>query len=275
LAPDGVDPARRMRLRSRRRGRCDARVTHREPYYRADLSLVHDRGFGFHAQMCAPGLLGWLEPVLARGGLVLEIGCGTGLLTRHLVAAGHRVLATDASPAMLDLAREALPGTEFARLSLPGDPVPPVDAVVGTGHALNYLNAVDDVRVALSALADALKPGGVLALDLCDLRWGEARLNAADQVRSGDGWLLISRFSVPMPDRFVRDMTTFVRREDGLWRRDDERHENVLLDTTTLPSLLQAHGLSARVRSSFGTESLPDGLVVLLGQKPMTDPPRA
>ncbi len=76
-----------------------------EPYYRRDLALVHDRGFGFHAEMCAPGILARLEPVRERGGLVLEVGCGSGLLTRYLVDAGHRVLATDASPAMLELAR--------------------------------------------------------------------------------------------------------------------------------------------------------------------------
>jgi SAM-dependent methyltransferase len=144
----------------------------RTQYYRPDLSLVHDKGFGQHGQMCAPGVLGLLEPILARGGLVLEIGCGTGLLTRHLVGAGHRVRATDASPAMLDLARIALAGTDFARLTLPDDPVPRADAIVGTGHALNYLKTVDDVHRALTALARALKPGGVLAIDLCDLRWG-------------------------------------------------------------------------------------------------------
>ena len=71
-----------------------------EPYYRSDLALVHRRGFGFHADMCAPGILALLEPVRARGGLVLEVGCGSGLLTRYLVDAGHRVLATDASPAL-------------------------------------------------------------------------------------------------------------------------------------------------------------------------------
>jgi 2-polyprenyl-3-methyl-5-hydroxy-6-metoxy-1,4-benzoquinol methylase len=76
----------------------------RDPYYRRDLALVHHRGFGFHAKSCAPGVLALLKPVLARGGLVLEIGCGSGLLTRELVDAGHRVIATDASPAMLEVA---------------------------------------------------------------------------------------------------------------------------------------------------------------------------
>ena len=81
-----------------------------EPYYRDDLALVHHRGFGFHADLCAPGILELLAPVRERDGLVLEVGCGSGLLTRYLVDAGHRVLATDASPAMLELARETAAG---------------------------------------------------------------------------------------------------------------------------------------------------------------------
>ena len=75
-------------------------------YYQHDLALVHARGYGQHADRCAPGLLDLLAPV--RGGLVLEVGCGAGALTRHLLAAGHRVIATDASAAMVELARAAL-----------------------------------------------------------------------------------------------------------------------------------------------------------------------
>ena len=74
-------------------------------YYQHDLALVHARGYGQHADRCAPGLLDLLAPV--RGGLVLEVGCGAGALTRHLLAAGHRVIATDASAAMVELARAA------------------------------------------------------------------------------------------------------------------------------------------------------------------------
>ena len=38
-----------------------------------------------------------LASKLADGARVLELGCGSGTLTRHLVEAGHRVVATDAS----------------------------------------------------------------------------------------------------------------------------------------------------------------------------------
>jgi len=87
------------------------------PYYRVDLALVHHLGFGFHADDCAPGILELLGPVRERDGVVVELGCGSGLLTRYLVDAGHRVIATDASPAMLDLARGYATGAQEIRES--------------------------------------------------------------------------------------------------------------------------------------------------------------
>jgi SAM-dependent methyltransferase len=236
--------------------------------WRPDLAYVFDQGYGFHARDCAPGLLGLLEPVRERDGLVLEIGCGTGLLTGLLVRAGHRVIATDAAPAMLDRAREAVPGAEdVRRLVLPDDPVPPVDAIVGVGHALNYLPDAAAVRRGLVALAGALRPGGVLALDLCDLEWGRAREGAVGQGRVGDDWAIVTRFSRPAPDRFDRELTTFVRLPDGTYRRDDEQHGNILIDTATVPALLLEHGVTATIGDSFADprHPLPTGLKSVLG----------
>jgi SAM-dependent methyltransferase len=129
-----------------------------EPYYRRDLALVHHRGFAFHAEQCAPGVLEFLEPVRERRGLVLEFGCGSGLLTERLVDAGHRVVATDASPAMLELTRELVGdrAQEIRQLTLPDDPLPPADAIVGIGHPLNYLPDARSIERALVAIARAL-----------------------------------------------------------------------------------------------------------------------
>lgn len=238
-----------------------------EPYYRRDLALVHHRGFAFHAEQCAPGVLALLEPVRQRGGLVLEFGCGSGLLTERLVEAGHRVVATDASPAMLELSRELVGdrAEEIRRLTLPDDPLPAADAIVGIGHPLNYLADAVSIERALVAIAAALRPGGVLSFDICDLEWG--RRDVSNLGRVGTDWAIITEFSVPSPDRFVREMTTFVANGDGTWRRDDERHENVLIDTATVPPLLSTHGVEAEIRRSFGSESLPPGLHVVLGHR--------
>lgn len=237
-----------------------------EPYYRPDLALVHDRGFRFHADRCAPGILALLEPVLAGRGIVLELGCGSGALTRHLAEAGHRVIATDASPAMLELTRRNVPAADVRRLTLPGDHLPAADAIVSVGHVLNYLPDEAAITRALVSVADALRPGGVLAMDLCDLRWGQRR-DAPTVAIVEDDWTLITRYATPTPTRFIREMTTFVRTDTGGWRRDDERHDNVLLDTADVPALLAAHGVTATLQRSFGDEELPDGLVTVIGRR--------
>jgi SAM-dependent methyltransferase len=238
-------------------------------YYRPDLALVHHEGFGFHADSVAPGVLSLLAPVLARDGVVLELGCGSGLLTRYLVDAGHRVIATDASEAMLDLARRTVPDAyEVRRLVMPDDPLPACDAVVSVGHPLCYLPDEAAVFRALAAACAALRPGGVLAVDLEDLEWGAVRLNQPPSGWLGDDWALITTYEVPSPERFIRKMAIFSRNADGeTWRRDDEVHENVLLDTSQVPAFLLSHGVEAEIRASFGSETLPPGLVAVVGHK--------
>ena len=238
------------------------------PYYRDDLALVHHLGFGFHADRTAPGILELLGPVLERNGVVLELGCGSGLLTKYLVDAGHRVIATDASPAMLELARQTAPGAEDIRvLVMPDDPMPACDAVVSVGHPVSYLSDEDAVLRALTNAAAALNPGGVYAIDIEDLRWGEARRGLPPAGRLGDDWAIVTEYEQPSPDKFIRTIATFLRNDDGSWRRDDERHENILVDTSKIPALLAEHGVAAETRGSFGDGELPDGLVAIVGQK--------
>jgi hypothetical protein len=62
-------------------------------------------------------------------------------------------------------------------------------------------------------------------------------------------------------------MTVFLPNHDGSWRRDDERHDNVLVDTSKAPPLLAALGVAARVEGGFGRQVLPEGLVALVGRR--------
>ena len=66
--------------------------------------------------------------------------------------------------AVLDLARSYAPAAEDIRvLVLPRDPLPRADAVVSVGHVLSYLPDEDAIDQALTAIARALRPGGLLA----------------------------------------------------------------------------------------------------------------
>ena len=236
--------------------------------YRDDLALVHDLGFGFHAERCRNGILTLLEPVRRAGGVVLELGCGSGALTRYLVDAGHRVIATDASPAMLERCRANLgDSAEIRRIVLPDDPLPEADAIVSVGHVLSYLPDEDSINRALTAAAGALRPGGVLAIDLCDLRYGDAARVGSPVARLTEDWAIISPISLASPTRLVRNITTFVRDGVGVWRRSDEQHVNVLVDASRFSALLAGHGLDVSVGASFGDEILPEGLVTLVGTR--------
>jgi SAM-dependent methyltransferase len=169
---------------------------------------------------------------------------------------------------MLELARELVgAGAEIRRLTLPDDPLPAADAIVAVGHPLNYLADRGAFDRALVAIARALRPEGVIAFDVCDLAWGEARRGVPPHARAEADWAIITEFSVPAPDRFIRDITIFLPNGDGSWRRDTEHHENVLVDAADVPVLLGEYGVEASVRASFGGESLPEGLVAVVGRR--------
>lgn len=69
------------------------------------------------------------------------------------------------------------------------------------------------------------------------------------------------------PSRLVREITTFVRGDDDCWRRGDEQHVNVLMDTARIPRLLDPLGIDFTVGSSFGAESSTEGLVTIVGTR--------
>ncbi len=163
-------------------------------YYQRDLAFIHDQGYGLHADRCAPGILELLSGI--GDGLVLEFGCGSGALTRHLLAAGLRVVATDASADMLALARAWMgPAADLRVLALPGDPLPAADAIVSVGHAISYLPDAAAVEAALAVLAGALRPGGVLAIDILDLDFGRVRAGDPPFARVEDDWAIITEFA--------------------------------------------------------------------------------
>ena len=83
----------------------------------------------------------------------------------------------------------------------------------------------------------------------------------------GPDWAVITEFSTPAPDRFVRDITTFVPDGAGAWRRGHEHHENVLVDTSLIPALLAGQGVRAAVGTRFANAELPPGLRAVTGRK--------
>lgn len=88
--------------------------------YRDDLAYIHDVGFGNLARHAAPVLLDGLRQRGVDRGLVIDLGCGSGILAQALVAAGYDILGIDISAAMIALAQQRVPNGQFRRSDLAG-----------------------------------------------------------------------------------------------------------------------------------------------------------
>ena len=231
---------------------------------------MHHTGYSQHVERCSTGIVRLLRDAVPTGAHVLDVGCGSGLLASRLLAEGYAVTGIDASPAMIKLAREHAPGASFEVVRLPtcARPgahrgLPESDAVVSTGHVLNYLEG-DDIAHALAELARALRPGGLLAIDLMTEAFARQSETRAIHAKLTDDWVIVTRFSRPQADRLDRDITVF-RRTGEAWRRSDEHHRNVTFDAQDALQILRENGVDAQQRPAFGEETLPEGLVVLTG----------
>jgi SAM-dependent methyltransferase len=141
--------------------------------------------------------LGLADELDAR--CIVDLGCGTGLLTRELATAGRQVLGVDPAPAMLAVARRQ-PGAEHVRW-VEGDAralgTPDADLLVMTGNVAQvFLDDADWLRT-LAAIHAALRPGGYLAFesrnphDRAWERWNRAATYAQFDSPNGpmESWL--------------------------------------------------------------------------------------
>src|SRR5262245_26329056 len=107
--------------------------------YNIDLAHIHDRGFADFSESVAPHVARLLARAGIRTGRIVEIGCGSGRLARHLTARGYAVDGSDVSPAMIRLARARAPRARFRVASLAAVRLPPCDAVVALGEVVTYV----------------------------------------------------------------------------------------------------------------------------------------
>jgi ubiquinone/menaquinone biosynthesis C-methylase UbiE len=107
---------------------------------------------------------------------VLELGAGTGLVTKLAAPHVRSLLATDVAPGMLELARRGTrrrPHVRFALVDY-GAPLPFLDASFDV--VLSGLTYVQDANEPVKELARVVKPRGRVALTMWGPRYHELTL---------------------------------------------------------------------------------------------------
>jgi SAM-dependent methyltransferase len=224
--------------------------------YGRDVAYVHDTGYGDFARDAVPGLLGLLRDGGVHEGLVVDLGCGSGIWSAALLKAGYEVLGIDASGELLEIARRRAPAASFVRGSLFDAPLPPCAAVTSIGECVTYGPDPHAGRAAFVALLErigaALRRGGVLVFDVVTpgreprRTWNE-----------GTDWIICVD-GRPDPDAgtYRRAMTVFRRGGAGAggdgWRRSDEVHDVWLYEPEDVLADLRAAGFAARELDGYG-----------------------
>lgn len=238
--------------------------------YREDLAYIHDAGFTDYARDAAPGLLRILRNKGITGGLVVDLGCGSGRWARELERAGYSVLGIDQSPAMIRLARRIAPRSTFKVASLLSAEIPRCDALTSIGECLNYTFDQRNSRAELVRFFrrayNALRPGGIFVFDVAEPRriprkpekkWSEGRSWTIAVEIDGDPSLSVLR----------RRIVTF-RRDGNTYRRSEETHVLNLYHAKDLAADLAAIGFQARLLSGYGRFRFPPGIAGVVAAKP-------
>jgi SAM-dependent methyltransferase len=238
--------------------------------YAQDLAYVHHEAFGMLARGAAPVILGALRRAGIRRGLVVDLGCGSGILARALTDAGYDVLGVDLSPDMLRIAARNAPMATFTRGSLLDVDIPPCVAVTAIGECFNYVFDPRNTPAALSRvfrrIHGALQPGGFL---LCDVA-GPGRVGQG-QVRQAlydhDDWTLYVRTEENRAgSQLTRDMVLF-RRIGSRYRRSTEHHVQRLYPPATIATRLTGVGFKVRRLRGYVPPHFKDAWPVFLAQK--------
>jgi len=225
--------------------------------YLQDLAYIHHAGFGDFAVEAAPGVVSMLRAHAIEAGVVVELGCGSGLLARELARAGYDVVGIDASAAMLDIAAATAPSARLFRCSLHEADIPRCDAVVSLGECIGYLpqhDACVDLHSLFERVAAALRPGGLFVFDL--VRATDAEPMSYRTWRAGPDWAVLIEVEEDAQNRRLRRGIVAFRAVGGAWRRSQETHWLQLFTREEVAAALRAAGFSARELAGYGSRSL-------------------
>jgi SAM-dependent methyltransferase len=237
--------------------------------YRDDLAYIHDAGFGAHARAAATVVALDLRRRRVDSGLVVDLGCGSGIVSGTLVQLGYRVYGIDLSAAMIELCRARMPEGRFEVGSILSAELPEAVAIVLVGEICNYLfdeaHSLDRLGDLFRRAFATLPPGGMLLLDAAE----PGRVPGGGPTKAfveADEWAVLVE-SEERDDLLTRRITSF-RRIGETYRRDHEVHRLRLIPREEMSRRLRDAGFEVEVVTAFGSRPLGPGWVGYLAWKP-------
>lgn len=179
-------------------------------------------------------------------GLLLDLGCGTGKLTRFLSKKGYDMIGVDYSYEMLDIAKEQSSEDilyllqDMREFELYGT----VRGIYSACDCLNYILEEDELKEVFCLVNNYLDPGGIFVFDINTPYKYKSLLaeNTFAETRE-EGSFIWENYFDEEEQINEYDLTLYIKEEDGRFQRFEETHYQRCYELKTVKMLLEEAGL--------------------------------
>lgn len=180
-------------------------------------------------------------------GIICELGCGTGKMTRLLSESGYDMIGIDASQEMLSIAREHQSegilylAQDMREFELYGT----VRAVVSVCDSMNYLLEEGDLLQVFRLVNNYLDPGGIFLFDLnTDHKFREQLGQQTFSEHREEGSLIWDNYYDEEERINEYALTLFIQEgQEGLFRKYEEVHYERSYELSRVIQLLEQAGM--------------------------------
>ena len=189
-----------------------------------------------------------LKEYKIEDGLVLDLGCGTGKLTRLLEDAGYDMIGIDYSGEMLEIAREHQEEgsnilyllQDMREFELYGT----VKAVVSVCDSMNYITEEEDLLQVFRLVNNYLDPKGLFIFDLNTVyKYKELLGETTISENREEGSFIWDNYYEEEEQINEYDLTLFIKEKDNLYRKYEETHFQKAYTLEKVKELLEKAGM--------------------------------
>ncbi len=179
-------------------------------------------------------------------GLILDLGCGTGKLTRIMAGKGYDMIGVDYSFEMLDIAKRESDESilylmqDMREFELYGT----VRGIYSACDCLNYILKEEELREVFSLANNYLDPGGLFVFDMnTPYKYRELMADNTIAETREEGSFIWENYFDEEEQINEYDLTLYIKEEDGRFQRFMESHYQRCYDLDTIQRLLGEAGL--------------------------------
>lgn len=191
-------------------------------------------------------LLQLLQENGIEDGLLLDLGCGTGKMTRIMSDYGYDMIGADNSYEMLDIARGESDPTilyllqDMREFELYGT----VRAIYSVCDCINYILEPEELREVFSLANNYLDPGGLLIFDInTPYKYREILADHTFAETREEGSFIWENYFDEKTQINEYDLTLYISDDDDRFLRFQETHYQKAYTLEQIKQLLQEAGM--------------------------------